>query len=177
MEGKRCASACALAWLGGTPRFMGDGALVGFHAAYVQQGGQPTENGVGNALVGSYLTQIGLSDNAVIYITKAAPTGMTWLNYRDAEQIGIDVAPWPSAQPSPKAEQQDDLANRARAFVAAIQSRWSDANVTALNGLDALYAPEVDYYGQRLLAMRCLQKSVSSLSAGRNAHTRSGPIP
>ena len=30
LDGKRCASACALAWLGGTPRFMGSSALVGF---------------------------------------------------------------------------------------------------------------------------------------------------
>ena len=29
-----CASACALAWLGGAKRFMGQGASVGFHAAY-----------------------------------------------------------------------------------------------------------------------------------------------
>ena len=108
---------------------------------------------MGNALVGSYLTKIGLPDNALIYITMAAPTEMTWLNFRDAEQIGIDVAPWPSARPSLKATQEpseDDLANRARAFVTAIQSRWSDANSTALNGLDTLYAPEVDYYGKRL---------------------------
>jgi hypothetical protein len=30
----RCASACALAWLGGTPRYMADGAQIGFHAAF-----------------------------------------------------------------------------------------------------------------------------------------------
>jgi hypothetical protein len=31
----RCASACALAWLGGAVRFMGPEAQIGFHAAYV----------------------------------------------------------------------------------------------------------------------------------------------
>ena len=99
-------------------------------------------------------------------------TEMTWLNFRDAEQIGIHVAPWPSARPSLKATQEpseDDLANRARAFVTAIQSRWSDANSTALNGLDTLYAPEVTITANGFLAMQCLRRSVSSLSAGRNA--------
>ena len=44
--------------------------------------GRASESGVANALVGSYLTQIGLSENAVVYITQAAPTEMTWLNLR-----------------------------------------------------------------------------------------------
>ena len=156
----RCASACAFAWLGGSPRFMGSDSLVGFHAAYVERGGRTTEIGVGNALLGSYLTQIGLSESAVVYITKAAPTEMTWLNFRDAAQIGIDVIPWESVQPSSKPAQSptpplrnatgEDLATRARSFVTAIQSRWSDANSAELGWLDSLYAYEVDYYGKRL---------------------------
>jgi hypothetical protein len=40
-----CASACALAWLGGTTRYMDPSALVGFHAAYV------VENGLGSGLI------------------------------------------------------------------------------------------------------------------------------
>jgi len=98
LDGQQCASACAFAWLGGSPRFMGNGSFIGFHAAYVERGGRATETGAGNALLGSYLTQIGLSESAVVYITKAAPTEMTWLNSRDAKQIGIDVIPWVSVQ-------------------------------------------------------------------------------
>ena len=67
-------------------------SLIGFHAAYVERDGRPTEHGAGNALLASYLTQIGLSESAVVYITNAAPTEMTWLNFRDAERVGIDVA-------------------------------------------------------------------------------------
>src|SRR6266567_9560998 len=33
-DGRRCASACALAWLGGVERFIGTGGKIGFHAAY-----------------------------------------------------------------------------------------------------------------------------------------------
>ena len=46
-RGVLCASACAIAWLGGTPRMMEDGALIGFHAAYRNQGGYPVETGRG----------------------------------------------------------------------------------------------------------------------------------
>jgi hypothetical protein len=91
LDGQRCASACATAWLGGTRRFMGNGAHIGFHAAYVEKAGATTESGVGNALLGSYLAQIGLPEQAVVYITQAGPSEITWLTLRDAEQIGIDV--------------------------------------------------------------------------------------
>ena len=88
----RCASACAIAWLGGTQRFMGPNAQIGFHAAYEVRSGQATEVGAANALVGAYLNKIGLPDRAVIYITQAPPEGMTWLNLSEAQQKGIDVA-------------------------------------------------------------------------------------
>jgi hypothetical protein len=91
--GSQCASACALAWLGGTQRFLDKGAKIGFHAAYIIRRGEPFETGVGNALIGSYLGQLGLSEKAVVYITKAAPTAMTWLDIETARQEGIDVAP------------------------------------------------------------------------------------
>src|SRR5260370_10294617 len=40
-----CASASAVAWLGGARRFLGAGSKVGFHAAYVQKDGGSTESG------------------------------------------------------------------------------------------------------------------------------------
>jgi hypothetical protein len=92
----RCASACAIAWLGGTPRLMSAEARVGFHAAYSGETGQ--ETGVGNALVGAYLNRIGLPYSAVIYITQAAPNSMTWLSIADAEKQGIDVEPLGSSR-------------------------------------------------------------------------------
>jgi hypothetical protein len=86
-----CASACAIAWLGGTPRLMSAEARVGFHAAYNSETGQ--ETGVGNALVGAYLNKIGLPYSAVVYITQAAPNSMTWLSIADAKKQAIDVEP------------------------------------------------------------------------------------
>ncbi len=89
-DNTRCASACALAWLGGIPRLMGANTHIGFHAAYYPRSGQ--EAGVANALVGAYLSQLGLPDKAVIYATQAPPNSMTWLTMSEARQVGIDVA-------------------------------------------------------------------------------------
>ena len=86
----RCASACALAWLGGTKRLMGSNTRIGFHAAYNPRSGE--ETGVGNALVGAYLSQLGLPDKAVIYVTQAPPKSMTWLTMSEAREVGIVVA-------------------------------------------------------------------------------------
>ena len=89
-DGKSCASACALAWLAGDKRFIVGTGKVGFHAAYDAVTGR--ETGVGNALVGAYVAKLGLSYLAVVYITKASPSEMTWLNISDAAALGIRVA-------------------------------------------------------------------------------------
>lgn len=87
-----CASACALAWLGGTRRVMGNGAQIGFHAAYrvTEQGGASVSS-MGNALVGGYLNKLGLSDQAIFYITRSDPAAMQWLSEEDALRLGISV--------------------------------------------------------------------------------------
>jgi hypothetical protein len=89
-DGKSCASACALAWLAGVERSIEGTGRIGFHAAYDATSGR--ETGVGNALLGAYVAKLGLSYGAVIYITKAAPNKMTWLNISDAAALGIRVA-------------------------------------------------------------------------------------
>jgi hypothetical protein len=90
--GVQCASACALAWLGGTTRYMANSARIGFHAAYVEERGGPRESGVGNALVGAYLNGLGLPEAAVIFMTSAAPEEIKWLTMEDARKLGVSVA-------------------------------------------------------------------------------------
>ena len=88
---KSCASACALAWLGGQKRAMFPGARVGFHAAYTDESGTLVPTSSGNALVGAYLNQLGLSSNAIIYVTSTSPESMAWLTTREARYRGIEV--------------------------------------------------------------------------------------
>lgn len=84
-----CASACALAWLAGSPRLIDPKSNVGFHAAYRMVDGKAQESGVANALVGAYLNQIGLPENAVVYVTSAPPEGIEWLTIEKATRVGI----------------------------------------------------------------------------------------
>ncbi|WP_149538623.1 COG3904 family protein [Siccirubricoccus phaeus] len=95
LEGTRCASACALAWLGGTPRYIGATASVGFHAAYTLQAGRASTSSAGNALVGAYLHELGLSDRAIVYLTRERPSRMGWLTRNQAERYGIDTVSLP----------------------------------------------------------------------------------
>lgn len=90
-SGSTCASACALAWLGGVRRYMDNGAKVGFHAAYRDENGRLQESGIANALVGSYLNQLGLAENAIGYVTHAAPDAIQWLTLTDAIEVGIHI--------------------------------------------------------------------------------------
>ena len=87
-----CASACALTWLAGSPRFRGEASHIGFHASYVLTEGKPSESGVANALIGAYLNQLGLSQDAIIFITSAPPEGIEWLTSGSAAEIGIAFA-------------------------------------------------------------------------------------
>jgi len=99
-----CASAFGLAWPGGVRRLVHPDAKIGFHAAYVEKGGQTSESGAGNALLGAYLNQLGLQQSAIIYLTSAAPSDMQWLPVNEAKSIGIDleimdIAPAPDPAP------------------------------------------------------------------------------
>lgn len=100
-EGGRCASACALAWLAGRVRGMSDHSLIGFHAAYL--GGTGEVASAGNAIVGSYLTQLGLPTSAIVYITSSKPSEMQWLTSEDADRYGIPVKIFPSKTQQPPA--------------------------------------------------------------------------
>lgn len=87
--GTRCASACALAWLGGVSRFMSARSIVGFHAAYNPDDG--SVNAPANALVGAYAASLGLSRPAILFITSAQPKDMKWLSPEMANGLGIAV--------------------------------------------------------------------------------------
>jgi TonB family protein len=74
---RTCASACALIWLAGVPRTVGNTPQIGFHAIY-----DPTtrrETGAGNAVVGAYLRDLGVGYEAIVFMTRKGPTNVEWL--------------------------------------------------------------------------------------------------
>jgi hypothetical protein len=156
-NGSHCASVCALMWLAGTRRFLEPNAAVGFHAAYVFKNGGTAESGVGNALVGAYLTNLGLEENAVIYITQASADEITWLDEKSAGELGIrftmlsetppdsSLTPAPSPTPPPESS---PLRERAANFMKYYWENVSDANEFAIYFLKSNYASVTNYYGK-----------------------------
>jgi hypothetical protein len=151
----QCASACALAWLGGTRRLIGAYASVGFHAAYIVKTGAVSESGPGNAILGAYLNQLGLSEKAILYITHAAPTSMQWMSMEEAAEYGIAVTKLPLADAGPgpadaAVTQYPDGSpeRRASEFVLALLEHWSGPNAELLPSLNGLYTDKVVYYGK-----------------------------
>ena len=76
-DGATCTSACAMAWLGGTPRRMGEGARVGFHEPWDPKTKESSLKG--NVLIASYVRQLGLPLGVVTFIVNAGPRSMAWL--------------------------------------------------------------------------------------------------
>jgi hypothetical protein len=85
---KVCTSACALTWLGGNSRHMGEGAKVGFHAARdKREDHEPSA--AGDASVGYYMRELAFPLQAVIFAMKAKPDDTAWLNTEDAQAYRI----------------------------------------------------------------------------------------
>jgi hypothetical protein len=151
-DGASCASACALAWLGGTRRLVGQDASVGFHSAYVLKSYGPIESSSGNAILGAYLNQLGLSESAILYITRAAPTSIQWMSLDDAAENGIAVAPLSPDQSARAAVmahgQEGSLESQATDFVRSVLTQWSKPGPEAMPIMARLYADTVVFEGK-----------------------------
>ncbi len=158
-ENTVCTSVCGLIWLAGSSRVLTPSSKIGFHTAYNSDG---QESGQGNALLGAYLTRLGFSNDAVIYLTQATPDDMQWLNPADAARVGITYSlinpPTSKSEPRPfivqPAQQQHPQASasagspaeqQARHLVLAYYAYWSLGG-TGVDGLAANYADMVTFY-------------------------------
>ena len=82
-----CESVCGYIWIAGVPRRVTDTSHIGFHAAY--NPATQHETGAGNAVLGSYLTKMGLSYEAIGNLTTSGPAQMTYLSSEAATKYGI----------------------------------------------------------------------------------------
>jgi hypothetical protein len=86
-----CNSACALVWLAGSPRMLDKSAKIGFHAGYVTTADADRESGAANAIIGRYLTLLGLSERAILFATLAPPNKLNFLDAGTLAASGIDA--------------------------------------------------------------------------------------
>src|SRR5262249_52406243 len=80
-----CASGCALIWLAGVRRYVWTTAKIGFHRAFDPLKREQSE--VGNEMIARYLAGLGLSNEAIAYMTSASPSDMRWLHSADAKRL------------------------------------------------------------------------------------------
>ena len=64
-----------------------ENAKIDFHGVF--DGQTLRASGPGNGLVRAYLNKLGLSYEAIAYLTSASPTDMVWLHSADAKRLGI----------------------------------------------------------------------------------------
>ena len=169
----QCASACALAWLGGRVRYMSESGRVGFHAAWINSAGQATVSSAGNALVGAYLNQLGLPSSAIVYITDAPPEGIQWLSFSDARRYGIDVnllnlsTRPPTIQINPTTASFSSQVSSLKREVYEFFIATNKADDLTLSFLAGKYRDKVNYYGELLPKASVLNDKKTFLKSGR----------
>ncbi|MDO6727715.1 hypothetical protein Q4544_12310 [Cognatishimia sp. 1_MG-2023] len=95
--GAECHSICAVIWVSGGSRRMDSTSIIGVHAAYrnkaMEDGtSQKSESGVANADIGSFLTHVGLSREAIRYFTTAGANQVLPITPAIAQRLDIDTA-------------------------------------------------------------------------------------
>lgn len=115
MEDDVCASSCALIWLAGSPRALSSKGRVGFHASYRDKDGKMEETGVGNALVGHYLTLLNLPQRAIIFATMASPDKISWLSSENRADAGIEFEDFEAGERNEASRRKADATRNRRA--------------------------------------------------------------
>jgi hypothetical protein len=84
-----CASACALIWLAGAQKKNAwTTASIGFHAAFNKETGR---EGLGSALVGKYLGELGFSDQAIVWMNEQDAEHLNFLDLSVVEKLRLDM--------------------------------------------------------------------------------------
>jgi len=158
LSGNMCMSACALAWLGGASRFADTNAIIGFHAAYTTKFGVARETGAGNARVGAYLANLGLSEQAAYWLASRSPDeDMLILTPQIAQELKIDVY-YLDAKPQTERDRsgqgvvagEEDTQSQ-RAVRLALANISAAANFTPgayARFIDENYADPITYFGK-----------------------------
>ena len=162
-----CASGCALIWLAGVKRYVWTTAKIGFHRAFdpVTMG----ESGVGNATIARYLARLGLSNEAIAYMTSASPSDMRWLHSDDARRLGIAADELGNIRTDvPKSSLARDSGSQTKSeamrFVMQFFDQWSVfSGPELISVLAAEYSDTVEYFGVRKSSREVLAAKQTSL--------------
>jgi hypothetical protein len=149
-----CNSACAMIWLGGVKRGATEKSLIGFHGAY--DTATKNESGSANAVVGAFYKEIGLSDDAIYFLTMAPPDMAIYLTEESTKKYSIayngglpsegviqllmQTAMNHSKQPERTPEQDNAIVTRVTDNL-NLRKDPSPNSVNMMKGLEADYIP------------------------------------
>jgi hypothetical protein len=83
---RSCASACAVVFLSGRTRYVGDGAVVGLHSASFADGRADPE---ATAVMADYLREVGVPSATLRRMSHTAPSDIRWLTAAEKKAMGI----------------------------------------------------------------------------------------
>lgn len=89
LDEDECLSGCAFIWIAGKARGVSTEATVGFHGAYDMVNNIPITASVGNALIGSYMSKLGYSDDFIIFATQSSPDSFSYLDIKAIQELAI----------------------------------------------------------------------------------------
>lgn len=170
-----CASACALAFVGGVRRSAEAGSIGVHQASFSDDATLDSKTAVTavqamTAEIIGYLGEMGVSPQLLQLSLSVESSDMRYLTSSEMANWGVTTpglvgdaavasktpaspAPVPTATPSNGGSaltQGDDPAQAALAFVAKYHDAWSQPNSHALAFMQQAYADTVDFYGKQL---------------------------
>ena len=81
-----CASACAVVFLSGQTKYLGNHAAVGLHMARYADG---RRSPVGTEIMAQYLSRVGVPDRILARMSRTAPDDIAWLSRADQKALNI----------------------------------------------------------------------------------------
>jgi hypothetical protein len=118
----RCWSACAIAWLAGTPRIAARSATILFHHPWNDEG-TPDLDAAASAVAGAYLGSLGLSESAIFFMTEKGKDEGNPLNDETAQAYGIETVFIGEAAPLNRAIATEKLVRGALLLVCRLDPR------------------------------------------------------
>jgi hypothetical protein len=82
----RCASACAIVFLAGRTKSMGEGSAVGLHSASLANG---QADPMATKIMAAYLGQLGVPDGTLRRMATTAPSDIRWLTPSEQRALSI----------------------------------------------------------------------------------------
>lgn len=163
-----CASACALAFVGGVHRSAEAGSIGVHRSSFAEDAGLDRNTAVAavqamTADIIKYLGEMGVSSDLMQISLSVDSSDMRYLTSREMEQfrittaIGAEVVPGkepepqvssvPTPQPQASAPVPDNRTKVVQ-FVERYHNAWSSTNSTALAFIHDAYGSQVDYFGK-----------------------------